>query len=163
MEAGEKPLSSRVNSAGGMPVCAQCGRTGPPHRSKLAVAERCPPRPIPWRAAPVSPHAATGCGRAPISGPPWNATQLRLSSSRIWEIRAGLTPNIRAAALVVSPAASAKAIFRRRAVNRRSHSAKSIRQAATSAGVARRSSTRTSFQQPRCSSSIRPVRSSRRT
>ena len=48
-----------------------------------------------------------------------------------------MTPNILAAALVVSPAASAKAIFRSRAVNRRSHSAKSIRQAATSAGVAR--------------------------
>ena len=42
--------------------------------------------------------------------------------------------------MVVSPLASANAIFGNRAVNRRSHSAKSIRQAATSAGVARLSS-----------------------
>ena len=61
---------------------------------------------------------------------------------------AGINPNCRATAPVVSPNDSAFAIRRFRFVSVRSQAAKSKRAAAVSAGPARRSSTSCSFQTP---------------
>jgi hypothetical protein len=83
-------------------------------------------------------HQATAnCGRSSAVNSPWNASQLSFSHCRSCEILAGVTPNFFAVALVVSPLAKANAIFLRRLGSSRSQLAKSIRQAAMSAGVAR--------------------------
>ena len=103
-------------------------RNGPPDRRKLAVADPCPPRPNPWRAAPcLSSRGHRLRWSADLGvrlGTPPSSFSANPESAKSC---AGVTPNILATAVVVSPAASAKAILRRRAVNRRSHSAKSIR------------------------------------